>query len=606
MLYAPGHLRPLLIEGAIADAVKSGGQSLSDLISMAPRIQFSSVAKHQVKRVVVLTVRGQKLIKLTGIFILFTLVTAAQKITDQGAAAEGIGAMTRRVTKIGDRGKSTQAINPEPGAAGFEVPACENVRLIRPVMHWFTGSCVVFVTIGGNHQGIVAVLIESDKQNTHRQIINGQIKVNSLFLLCDRPPMEIGKLNHLEIIKEVDFGLYLDGGDGGEILLPKRYMPDSYELGDDLEVFIYRDSEDRLIATTETPGVMVGECAFLKVQAVNRIGAFLDWGLPKDLLVPFNQQAETMVEGKSYVVYAYVDDKTERIAASSKLSRFLNEDGSRFKVGEKVDLLIVSRSELGFKAVINGTHLGLIFHREITRPVAVGQQVSGYIKQVRNEDARIDLALDAGRALTRGDLQEKILTFLKENEGVSTVTDRSPPELILEQFGASKGNYKKALGALYKLKKIEIERDKITLIAKGSSRKSVKNKKSVEKISARKKTKQEAEATGPWAKKVSKKATDSKNSVDNPWADKAAAKNASAEKTSVDKAAVENASADKTTVKKDATENASIDKATVKKDAAENAAADKASAKKATPDKALAKKTTAKKTAEKPNPWKKA
>lgn len=276
--------------------------------------------------------------------------------------------------------------------------------------------------------------------------------------------VEIGKINSLEVLKEVDFGIYLDGGDEGGILMPARYVPKDVKVGKRLEAFIYRDSEDRLIATTEKPKVMVGQCAYLKVAAVEKVGAFLDWGLPKDLLVPFNQQSVPMQQGYSYVVYAYLDSKTGRIAASSKLNHFLEESGNGFRVGQEVDLMIVSRSELGYKAVINGTHLGLIFHAEAIKPLKFGQKMKGYIKQIRQGDKRIDLVLEQGRALTRKDLNKQILEYLKANQGVSQITDKSPPDQIIEQFGVSKSSFKKALGALYKEKKILIESDKVTLV----------------------------------------------------------------------------------------------------------------------------------------------
>ena len=276
--------------------------------------------------------------------------------------------------------------------------------------------------------------------------------------------VQIGILNSLEVLKEVEFGIYLDGGDEGEILMPARYVPKGTKVGQRINAFIYRDSEDRLLATTEKPKIMVGQCAYLKVKSVDKVGAFLDWGLPKDLLVPFNQQSVRMQQGHSYVVYAYLDGRTGRIAASSKLNHFLNEAGDGYRVGQQVALMIVSRSDLGYKAVIDGTHLGLIFHAEATRPLKFGQKMKGYIKQIRPGDKRIDLALEEGRALTRKDLNRQILEYLRANQGVSRITDKSPPDQILQQFGVSKGNYKKALGALYKERKIRIEPDKVTLV----------------------------------------------------------------------------------------------------------------------------------------------
>jgi len=276
--------------------------------------------------------------------------------------------------------------------------------------------------------------------------------------------VDIGRFNSLEVLKKVDFGIYLDGGDGIEILMPRRYVPEGVEIGQMLDAFIYRDSEDRLIATTTKPLLQVGECAYLKVQAVNHIGAFLDWGLPKDLLVPFNQMATPLKEGDSCVVTAYVDKKTGRIAASTRLSLFLKETGTGFHIGQQVVLLIVSRSDLGVKAVINGTHLGLIFHAEIKQDLRIGEKLTGFIKRVRTEDQRIDLALDASRALTRQDLHGEIIRFLKEHDGVMSITDKSPPETIMNQFGASKAAFKRALGALYKDKVVSLSAEQVTLL----------------------------------------------------------------------------------------------------------------------------------------------
>ncbi len=276
--------------------------------------------------------------------------------------------------------------------------------------------------------------------------------------------MEIGRFNSLEVLKKVDFGIYLDGGDGIEILMPRRYVPESAEIGQIIDAFIYRDSEDRLIATTVRPLVQVGECAYLKVQAVNHIGAFLDWGLPKDLLVPFNQMATPLKEGDSCVVVAYVDKKTGRIAASTRLSLFLKETGTGFHIGQQVALQVVSRSDLGVKAVINGTHLGLIFHAEIKDSLSIGQRVKGFIKRVRSDDQRIDLALDAARAMTRKDLHSQILQFLRDNNGVMSITDKSSPEVIMSEFGASKAAFKKALGAMYKEKLVILSAEEVKLV----------------------------------------------------------------------------------------------------------------------------------------------
>ena len=204
--------------------------------------------------------------------------------------------------------------------------------------------------------------------------------------------VEIGKLNHLSVIKEVDFGLYLDGDEHGEILLPRRYVPDHCAIDDIISVFIYRDSEDRLTATTETPYAMVDEFALLKVVAVNAMGAFLDWGLPKDLMVPFREQNVRMKEGQSYLVRIYLDSSL-RIAASAKLDRYLDRQQPHFNVGQEVDLLIYKQSDIGHKAIINGTHWGLIHFDDLFQSLQKGERITGFVKKVR-DDNKIDLCLE--------------------------------------------------------------------------------------------------------------------------------------------------------------------------------------------------------------------
>lgn len=273
---------------------------------------------------------------------------------------------------------------------------------------------------------------------------------------------QIGQVNRLKVVKEVEFGLYLDGGALGEILLPNRYVPDNAKLGDNLEVFVYQDSQDRLVATSEKPLVSVGEVAFLKVNQVNRTGAFLDWGMPKDLLVPYAEQRVPMEEGRSYCVYVYVDS-SGRIAASSKLSLFLKETNTDFKSGQEVSLLVASRSNLGYTAVINGTHLGLIHNSDILQPLRMGQKMKGYIKGIR-PDLKINLTLQKQGREGREELAEQILAHLAENQGRSTLTDKSSPEAIFKQYRVSKARYKKTLGQLYKARKIAIEADHIALL----------------------------------------------------------------------------------------------------------------------------------------------
>ncbi|WP_373020586.1 S1 RNA-binding domain-containing protein [Thiomicrorhabdus sp.] len=272
----------------------------------------------------------------------------------------------------------------------------------------------------------------------------------------------IGQVNRLKVVKEVEFGLYVDAGQLGEVLLPNRYVPKNAKVGDELEVFIYQDSQDRLVATTDKPLASVGEVAFLKVNQVNRTGAFLNWGMPKDLLVPYAEQRVPMEEGRSYCVYVYVDI-SGRLAASSKLSLFLKETNTDFKSGQEVSLLVASRSNMGYTAVIDGTHLGLIHNSDILQPLRIGQKLKGYIKGIR-PDLKINLTLQKQGREGREELAEQILAHLQANDGISTLTDKSDPEDIFKQYRASKARYKKALGQLYKARKIAIENDHIALL----------------------------------------------------------------------------------------------------------------------------------------------
>ena len=267
---------------------------------------------------------------------------------------------------------------------------------------------------------------------------------------------EIGRFNKLRVVKEVDFGLYLDGDELGEILLPKKYVPENCIPDSIIEVFIYLDSEDRIIATTQKPYAKVGEFAALKVVSVSAVGAFLDWGLEKDLLVPFREQKQKMIEGKSYVVYVYFDEISERIAASTKLHKYLSKYPADFKPGQEVDLFICDETENGYNAIINSTHMGLIYKNDIFRTLETGQRIKGFIKNIR-EDTKIDLLLQKPGYGKVDDLSQTILELLKQHGGFVSVTDKSPPEIIYEIFGVSKKTYKKAIGALFKKRLISIE-----------------------------------------------------------------------------------------------------------------------------------------------------
>jgi uncharacterized protein len=276
----------------------------------------------------------------------------------------------------------------------------------------------------------------------------------------------IGKKNTLTVVKKVDFGLYLDGEERGEILLPKRYEPQECACGDEIEIFLYRDSEDRLIATTETPKAQVGDFAFLEVRAVTPLGAFLDWGLQKDLFVPFNEQQKRMQEGSSYLVYLFLD-QTERIAASSKLGKFLNARPHTFYGGQDVDVLIWERTELGYSAIIEGTHTGLIFESEALRLLHPGERVPGRVKQIR-PDGKIDLALRTSRHETVSGIAGDIMNVLVKEGGFVPLNDKSAPEVITATFGVSKKTFKQAIGTLYKKKLITIDATGIRIVSPGS------------------------------------------------------------------------------------------------------------------------------------------
>lgn len=275
--------------------------------------------------------------------------------------------------------------------------------------------------------------------------------------------MQIGKYNRLPVVKEVEFGLYLDGGDRGEILLPRRYMPDTFEVGEELEVFVYLDSEQRPVATNQKPYATVGEFACLKVAWTNRYGAFLDWGLMKDLLVPFREQKVTMEVGKTYPVYVYWDELSQRIVASAKLDKFLKTEGIDYRPNEEVDLLIVQKTDLGYKAIVNNSHWGMLFHNRVFRPLGKGDRLKGYIKEVR-QDGKIDLQLEPAGYDKVDPLAKRILSALEKNGGFLPLSDKSPAEEIARQFGCSKKSYKQAIGALFRERAVLIAPDGISLI----------------------------------------------------------------------------------------------------------------------------------------------
>ena len=275
--------------------------------------------------------------------------------------------------------------------------------------------------------------------------------------------IELGKYNRLEVVKEVDFGMYLDGGEEGEILLPSRYVPQGCKVGDELDVFIYLDNEERLVATTLTPMVQVGQFACLEVAWVNQYGAFLHWGLMKDLFVPFREQKMKMEVGKKYVVHAHLDDESYRIVASAKVERYLSKERAAYRPGEEVDILVWQKTDLGFKAIINNAHAGLLYESEIFLPLHTGMAMKAYVKQVR-DDGKIDLMLQKPGQAKVEDFSTTLLEYIREQGGHTPLNDKSPAEEIYAAFGVSKKTFKKAVGDLYKKRLVVLTEDGITSV----------------------------------------------------------------------------------------------------------------------------------------------
>ncbi|MDR0574356.1 MAG: GntR family transcriptional regulator [Tannerella sp.] len=272
--------------------------------------------------------------------------------------------------------------------------------------------------------------------------------------------METGKYNKLKVIKSVDFGVYLDGGDSTEILLPRRYVPQNLAVGEEIEVFIYHDNEGRLIATTDRPVGTVGEFVFMSVRDTSAAGAFLDWGLMKDLLVPFREQKTAMVKGERYLVHIYSDFITKRIVASSRIDKFLDNIPPAYSKNEEVDLLIADKTELGYKVIIDNLHWGLLYHNEVFGRISIGEKCKGYIKEIRTDD-KIDISLYPLGYDKVYPLSKKIMEILDKNNGYLPVNDKSDAKEICSLFSCSKKSFKKAIGSLYKRRFIVIENDGI-------------------------------------------------------------------------------------------------------------------------------------------------
>lgn len=300
--------------------------------------------------------------------------------------------------------------------------------------------------------------LQSDEQNSEHTDVRQHI---------DEPEIRLGKRNQLKVAREVDFGVYLYAGEIGDILLPKRYVPQGCKVGDMVDVFLYLDNEERLIATTEHPLVEVNQFAYLEVNWTNQFGAFLNWGLMKDLFCPFREQKMRMQQGRSYIVYCYIDTLTSRIVASAKVEKFLSKDQPPYSPGERVNILVQQKTELGFKAIVEGKYSGLIYQNELFRDIHTGDRLEAYVKTVR-PDNKLDLVLQNHGRQHVEDFSQQLLQYMLNNEeGFCRFGDKSPAEEIYSEFQISKKTFKKAVGDLYKRHLITIADDGLHLTAEG-------------------------------------------------------------------------------------------------------------------------------------------
>ncbi|TXK49012.1 GntR family transcriptional regulator [Pontibacter qinzhouensis] len=276
--------------------------------------------------------------------------------------------------------------------------------------------------------------------------------------------VDLGNYNTLEISRTVDFGVYLTSEDG-DILLPNKYIPEGAQVGDMIRVFVYRDSEDRVIATNLTPYATVGEFACLTVKDSTPFGAFLDWGLEKDLLVPLHNQKEKMVPGRKYCVYLYVDETSDRVVATAKLGKYLQNDDIQLEENQEVPLMVIGSTDIGYKVLIDNKYMGILFKNEVFQKVETGDKLTGYVKTIR-PDNKIDVTLrrSGGGFNEVGEATEQILDLLRQHDGLLYLTDKSSPEEIYELLGMSKKNFKRAIGSLYKAGRVVLAADHIRLV----------------------------------------------------------------------------------------------------------------------------------------------
>jgi uncharacterized protein len=275
--------------------------------------------------------------------------------------------------------------------------------------------------------------------------------------------INIGQHNTLRVDRILDQGAYLEDQEGKSVLLPKRYVSSNLKIDDELTVFIYNDSEDRPVATTEEPLVALNDFAMLKAVGNTKYGTFMDWGLAKDLLVPFREQNKEMREGYYYLIYLYLDEETNRLVGSNKITKYLKSIKPDLKYGEEVDLIVWNKTDLGVKVIVNGAHQGLLYNNEIFNEIKMGDRIKGFVKLIR-EDNKLDISLQKQGYSNIEPNAKKILEKLESNRGFVALNDKSDPELIVAALGMSKSTFKKSIGALYKLRKISIDKDGIRLL----------------------------------------------------------------------------------------------------------------------------------------------
>ncbi len=276
--------------------------------------------------------------------------------------------------------------------------------------------------------------------------------------------IELGRINNLEILRDTSVGLFLGDEEGNDVLLPNKYVPASYEIGDKIKVFCYLDYDERPVATTLEPDIMLGEFRLLQVAEVNEFGAFMEWGLEKHLLVPFREQRVKMKEGQWYVVHCYLDERSGRLVASNKLDKFLSNENIDLKEWEQVDLVVTRQTDLGWEVIVNERHKGLVYFNEVFKPINIGDVIPGCIKTIR-KDNKLDISLQPLGAKVLEPAANKIFEVLQAHGGFLPLHDKSAPEEIRDMFQMSKKTFKKGLGTLFKERKIKLEPDGFSEVA---------------------------------------------------------------------------------------------------------------------------------------------